>query len=637
MSRRIIYFVALLTALSAASSPAVVASEIRPWTEIRSPHFRVLTDGTEKEGRRVALDFERMRYVFGEQFPGYRLDSGAPLLIFAPRDEISAKIAAPWMKKAKDAEDIAGFFSQGWEKRYALVRLDTLDSSASGEAVVFHEYTHSIVHMNVHWLPVWLDEGIAEFYAYTRFQGNKIMLGAPTERYQDIATGFPIPIETLLTVDERSPYYNDPDKVQMFYGESWALVHYLTLTPGMRGGGKLNDFFHLLQTGVDQKKAFVQVFGDFKTMDNALDKYMRLFAFTGAVIPAPADIDENAFSTRQLSVAETEAELAGYQLWSHEIETARPLVAQTLADNPNLALAHEENGFLLFQDGKTADAAAEFAKAYALDPTLYLSLFAKTMLSPLATSSAPADQQAFRLALVMVVQLNPQFAPAYVQMARIAFRAGNLKEALRLSLKAEDLEPWRAGYHLQTGQILARMGRGADAAAIAQFVASRWIPPDHNEAVELWNAVPPDQRPAGDPPTELIPKDSNQVEGIIKWVDCGDPHNPKNPVHPLVLVLDHDGQSLTFHAKQYYEGGFSDTIWYGEDHFDDCHNIEGLRGVVQYRPPSNPSYAGDIAGVEVRNDLPPIPANALPAPSQSAAPAPATTASAPPAVPAPSH
>lgn len=560
MSRRIIYIVFLL-----AVSSRVCAAGVKPWIEVRSPHFRVLTDGTDKDGRRVALDFENMRYVFAMQFPAYRLESGAPLLIFAPRDEESVRALDPAIKKTKNGDNIAGLFSHGWEKQYAWVRLDTLDTM--GESPVFHEYTHSIVHMNVHWLPLWLDEGIAEFYAYTRFQGKKIVIGVPTERYRSIATGFPIPIETLLTVNQVSPYYHDPDKAQMFYGESWALVHYLQFGPGMQTGDKLNQFFHLIQTGVDQKKAFVQVFGDFKTMDDALDRYMKLFAFTVGAMPAPAEIDEKTFTSRELSVAQTEAELAGYQLWNHDISSARALVAQALADDPKLGLAHEENGFLLFQDGKTADATDEFTKAYTLDPTLYLSLFAKTMLSPLAASTAPDDMRAFRMALILVVQDNSHFAPAYVQLARIALRTGNLNEALRLSLKAEELEPWRAGYHLQTGQILVRMGRGPEAAAIAQYVAPRWFGPDHNEAVELWNDVPANQRGAGDPLIESMPNNSRQVDGVIKSVDCGDPQDPKNPVHPMVVVMEHAGQTLTFHMKQGFEGGYSDTLWYGEDHF----------------------------------------------------------------------
>ncbi len=39
--------------------------------------------------------------------------------------------------------------------------------------LVYHEYTHTILHLNSHWLPTWLDEGMAEFYSYTRFEQHK--------------------------------------------------------------------------------------------------------------------------------------------------------------------------------------------------------------------------------------------------------------------------------------------------------------------------------------------------------------------------------------------------------------------------------------------------------------------------------
>src|SRR6202034_887679 len=170
----------------------------------------------------------------------------------------------------------------------------------------------------------------------------------------------------------------DDDQVQMFYGESWALVHFMNFGPGMDGGAKLNQFFQLLQTGADQKKAFVQVFGSFRSMDLALFSYMKEHLFSVGAIPAPADMPDSDFSSRTLSVAETEAEIAGYQLLAADFKDAKNLIEQALHDDPTLGLAHEENGFVLFEEGKTADAADEFSKAFALNPTLYLSLFVKT-------------------------------------------------------------------------------------------------------------------------------------------------------------------------------------------------------------------------------------------------------------------
>jgi len=49
-------------------------SEEKPWREIRSPHFRVITNGSEGAGRHVAREFEQMRNLFADQFPGFNVD-----------------------------------------------------------------------------------------------------------------------------------------------------------------------------------------------------------------------------------------------------------------------------------------------------------------------------------------------------------------------------------------------------------------------------------------------------------------------------------------------------------------------------------------------------------------------------------
>jgi len=567
------------------------ASE-KPWTEVRSPHFRVLTNGGTADGRKVAHEFEQLRYVFANRFPGGRLESGAPLLIFATSDEATAKELDPVMWKRMGG-DMAGEFHHGWEKQFALVRLDTFGGNGAKE-VVYHEYTHTILHLNSHWLPAWLDEGTAEFYGYTRFEGHKIYLGAPTVRAKMLRSRMPDPIETIISTTHRSPLYGS----EFFYAESWALVHFLIYGPDMDGGKKLDQFFDLIQQRVEQKKAFQQVFGDFGQLDKKLASYMLQPTFPTTVLKSAPDIDEKSFTFRTMSVAETEAELGGFHLWSRDLAAAHSLTEQALHDNPKLGLAHEIMGFLDFTDGKDAEAAREFAQASVLDGTLCLSLFYKTMLSPLATSNTVPDMNAFGATLGKVLQLNPNFAPAYVQLARLALRENDLASALALSRKAEELEPSRAGYRLLTGQILRRTGKGADAALSAKFVADRWHGPDHDEAVELWNSVPPAQRPAGESISEMLPKDTQTVVGTVKSVSCADQDQG------WVFVLNHDGQPLIFHRKGNFISGYSDTIWYGGDHFRLCHHLEGLRAVIRYTKPADATYAGDVAEIEIRDDLP---------------------------------
>jgi hypothetical protein len=162
------------------ATPKVHAGE-KPWTEVRSPNFRVLTNGSATDGRRLAREFEQMRAAFTLAFPKMRLETGAPLTIFAPRDESSMKAMAPAFWKGAGPMP-AGIFQHGWERQYATVRID--QDVPGRNNVVYHEYVHSLLHANFRWLPTWLDEGLAEFYGNTRFEGSKIYIGAPSDRVQ---------------------------------------------------------------------------------------------------------------------------------------------------------------------------------------------------------------------------------------------------------------------------------------------------------------------------------------------------------------------------------------------------------------------------------------------------------------------
>src|SRR2546430_5143523 len=46
-------------------------------------------------------------------------------------------------------------------------------------ASVYHEYTHLITGRAHEWLPLWLNEGWAEFYDNTEIKANEVLLGEP--------------------------------------------------------------------------------------------------------------------------------------------------------------------------------------------------------------------------------------------------------------------------------------------------------------------------------------------------------------------------------------------------------------------------------------------------------------------------
>ena len=591
----------LLILTSAASGSA----GLRPWTEVRSPHFVVFTDGSAGDGRRVAREFEQMRGVFAAGFPSMRLETGAPLIIFAAHDEESMKALNPSQWKGKHVPKLAGYFSHHWEKTFAVVRLD--QDVPGAYQVVYHEYVHSLMHANFRWLPNWLDEGLADYYGGSVFQDKKTYVGAPSLRMGRVRNRLMIPLEKLVVQNPYTAYRGDEERIDTFYGESEALVHYLLFGDGMDKGKKFNEFFVKMERGQDQLKAFKESFGDFAALQKQFELYLRAFAFATFVVNDPPQIDQKDFTVRTTSLAETEAALAIFRIWAHDFSEAKNMVEAALRDDPNLAEAHAANAFFLFASAKDSDAAVEFAKAFALNDKDYLALYYQNMLSPKARSDKENDQVIFRDNLSRVLRLNRQFAPAYIELTKLYLKWGELDNAAAAARSAEQFEPTRAGYHLLLAQILQKKGKTADAAKLASYVAERWSGPDHDEAEDLLNSLPAADRPANLSTSEGRPvpdpgKGLQRAEGTIRAVDC------KEDDGPQALTLDRDGDALVYVVAGGFPIGFSDTLWFGADHFSLCHHVIGLKALVFSKPENDKVPATKIAKLEIREDLPTGPA-----------------------------
>jgi hypothetical protein len=577
----------LCACLSLLPSPAAAQT----WREVQSPHFRVLTDGSDKEGRNVAHEFEQMRSVFYTLFKNPVLDTGAPLLIVAVH-EPGLQALAPIFWNQRDK--VAGEFFRGWEQQFALVRLDTFGDR--NQAVVFHEYTHSILHANLHWMPTWLDEGLAEFYAYTRFQGDHIDIGAPSLRFNLLMNQPLIPIPQIMSATAAT-FFNNKPQDDLFYAQSWAMVHYISYGKHMGNGARLTSFVHLLEQRTPQLQAFQQTFGDPQAFQQQLATYIATFTFSAGVMREVKGPDPTSFTVKTLTPAEADYDIGAFDIGAHDFASAKPLLQAAESADPNLAGPHEELGFLAWRAGQNNLARSEWQKAITADPTSYRSSFALLMSGPPLKQQSPQQLAQTQQALQTIHATAPKYAPAVVELALTQWRQGQLPQAYQTSLAAEALEPWRAEYHLLTGYILLQNHQPAAAATYARQVADRWPSTDHDEAVDLWNLVPPAQRGDGPPLTLSLPSDATIVRGTILATACSrtgltvliQPNTPNTP--PLTLVTDGP-----------FQNGFADTLWFGQDHFTPCYHLSGLPTVIAYQPSlEGPAH---LRVFEVRDDLP---------------------------------
>jgi hypothetical protein len=242
------------------------------------------------------------------------------------------------------------------------------------------------------------------------------------------------------------------------------------------------------------------------------------------------------------------------------------------------------------------------------------------MSGPPLKQQTPQQLEQTQHALEAITVKAPKFAPALVELALILWRQGQIDSAYNISLAAEKLEPWRAEYHLLTGHILLQGHQPALAAEDARQVASRWPGSDHDEAVDLWNQVPPAMRGDGPPLTLTLPPDATVARGTILSTYC-------SKTTGLTVVLqptDPSTPPLNLFATGPFENGFADTLWVGEDHYTPCYHLAGLPALVAYKPSAD--GLAKLLVFEVRDDLPtsnpPAPAPKAPDPATPPTPHP---------------
>jgi len=466
MSRRLILLPLFLLALG-----PLGAADKDTWTEVRSPNFTVISSVGDKHGRNIADQFETFRAVFAQLFPKIRVDLGKPLIILAVRNEKELKqlIPAYWEKKGNVHP--AGLFVPGQEKLYVALRTDT-----EGEypfSVIYHEYVHALMNLNVDNLPAWLNEGLAEFYAQAYFTNKEITLGRPSEYHLIYLNQQKLlPLEALLSAGHDSPYYNESNKASVFYAQSWALTHFLLFDKTSRENQWLVKYLTKTANGQPPMEAAEQVFGDLKLFARKFDNYIRQQVFLAIKAKPDTVIDEKTFPARALNEAEAAALVGDFHVHTNRPVEAKAALERALALDPKSALAHESFGVYYLRQQNWEEAARWFEKAVQLDSKSFLAYYHAAVLVVQRGGMADESETAASR-LRRAIELNPAFAPAYSTLAGLyTAQDEKLEEALTLARRAASLEPGVLLHRLNIAQVLLRMKKIDEAIAIGQRIVA---------------------------------------------------------------------------------------------------------------------------------------------------------------------
>jgi hypothetical protein len=173
---------ALLTCLPATSDPAQgwdPPDESSRWFTIHSDHFVIHTNATAERGGEIALSLELFRNFFARLAPGLELRSPSPTKIVAFRD---SRAYAPY-KTAPDTPGtrVLGQFLRHPDGNFLTIVADSRHVGAF--AVIYHEFVHYLVDHNFPRVPLWFNEGLAEYYSTLTVEDGRVYLGRPVERH----------------------------------------------------------------------------------------------------------------------------------------------------------------------------------------------------------------------------------------------------------------------------------------------------------------------------------------------------------------------------------------------------------------------------------------------------------------------
>jgi Flp pilus assembly protein TadD len=623
MPHRILAFALLVLA------PAAFAKDApAPWLEVRSAHFLVLTDSNEKQARHVAGQLERMRLVFHATFPK-AVDPAAPIVIIAVKNKREFQALEPAAYLAKGQLDLAGLFLRAPDKNYVLLRLD-----AQGEhpyATVYHEYTHLLLSDVGEWLPLWLNEGLAEFFQNTEIHDKDAQLGeASSDDILYLRQNKLIPLATLLAVDAKSPYYHEEQKGSVFYAESWALTHLLQINDNLAHTHRLADYVDLASKHVDAVTAGERAFGDLRQLQKALESYIAQSGFRYFRVPAALAVDEAAFQATPVAAPAADAVRADFLAYNDRGGEARALLATVLKDDPKSASARETMGYLEFRAGNFDAARDWYGQAVQLDSQSYLAHYYYAAISMRGgagpkdgdTKGGQANEKEIEASLRTAIQLNPRFAPSYDALAMLyGMRHEKLDEAHFLNLQAAQLDPGNLNFRLNTASVLQEADRPKDAIAVLKAAAGLAKTPEEAASVEAriqelerfqaqrerFEAAAKQGRAsysgggatatadvaAFSPPkhpTETPHGPRQVAKGVIQGVQCGDPSS-------LELKVEEGGKSVSLFSNNYYQIPFSAANFTPEGDIHPCTDLAGAKASIQYFATADKTVDGQILSI----------------------------------------
>lgn len=371
------------------------------WHKVESPNFIVYSEGKDEATIAFAEKLERFDAFLRLRLKARPEPATFKLTVFLVGADEAGSLSS------KRRASIKGFYEVGPNGPIAVVARARGDSKydLDADTILFHEYAHHFMYQYAPAAyPAWFVEGFAEFYSTTEFdKEGHASYGRPAyHRGYELALGFPIPIEKLLTGS------SDNKQFETFYGRAWATTHYLMFDPVR--DGQLPKYLQAINRGEDNLTAARAAFGDLKTFDADINAYLKRSRISFLTTRAPIALAGTA-KVDPIEAGEAASIIERIKIMRGVTKEERPAVLAALdkakARIPNSAAIAALRTQLIYESEDYPATLVAADAALALDPAEPLALLYKGLAeSRELIKASVSDSTRWKTARGYVVKAN---------------------------------------------------------------------------------------------------------------------------------------------------------------------------------------------------------------------------------------
>ncbi|MCA9319307.1 MAG: DUF1570 domain-containing protein, partial [Planctomycetes bacterium] len=240
-------------------------------TRIESDHYVVETDLPKPEAKAVVDRLERFRSVLEQEFPlaaSERLPSRIWLFTSVESFRSFANALAP------TSENALGFYVPTIN---TLLFFATLDDQRD-ERVLHHEAFHQYLDRVRRHAPIWLNEGMAEYFAATSFEDGSHQTGGIQEGrlivlHRALARNEVPPLSYLVQMSPQR--FMDGRSAPRNYAQSWAAVHFFRSGTHSMAKGAFERYVAAVLAGASSSNAWRDSFATLEDWEGVEDAWRR--------------------------------------------------------------------------------------------------------------------------------------------------------------------------------------------------------------------------------------------------------------------------------------------------------------------------------------------------------------------------